>query len=145
MPPRRYQDTFFTEEQVKILAMRAKGMGVDEIAKELGISRTSVYSVLRSALTIVRKAKNTLNLYAKLMKEILVSIPRNTSLNDVVSMVLREADLHDVRLQLRSSDILLLIIKDAPECIDINKLELLCDLNLVISYDGLLKATVRSR
>ena len=146
MPPRRYQDTFFTEEQVKVLDMRAKGMNVDEIAKELGISRTSVYSVLRSALTIVKKARNTLNLYAKLMKEISISIPRNTNLNDVVSIVLKEADLHGVRLQLRSSEIVLFVIKNVPsECIDINRLKLLCDINLIVSYDGLLKNVMISR
>ena len=140
MPPRRYQDTFFTEEQVKVLDMRAKGMNVDEIAKKLGISRTSVYSVLRSALTIVRKARNTLNLYAKLMKEISVNIPRNTNLNDVVNIVLKEADLHNVRLQLRSSEIVLFVIRSMPlECIDMNKLKLLCDISLIVSYDGLLK------
>ncbi|OYT45949.1 MAG: hypothetical protein B6U85_08070 [Desulfurococcales archaeon ex4484_42] len=140
MPPRRYQDTFFTEEQVKVLDMRAKGMNVDEIAKKLGISRTSVYSVLRSALTIVRKARNTLNLYAKLMKEISVNIPRNTNLNDVVNIVLKEADLHNVRLQLRSSEIVLFVIRNVPfECIDMNKLKLLCDISLTVSYDGLLK------
>ena len=146
MPPRRYQDTFFTEEQAKVLDMRAKGMNVDEIAKELGISRTSVYSVLRSALTIVKKARNTLNLYAKLMKEISISIPRNTNLNDVVSIVLKEADLHNVRLQLRSSEIVLFVIKNVPsECIDINRLKLLCDINLIVSYDGLLKNVMISR
>jgi len=146
VPPRRYQDTFFTEEQVKVLDMRAKGMNVDEIAKELGISRTSVYSVLRSALTIVKKARNTLNLYAKLMKEISISIPRNTNLNDVVSIVLKEADLHGVRLQLRSSEIVLFVIKNVPsECIDINRLKLLCDINLIVSYDGLLKNVMISR
>ena len=146
MPPRRYQDTFFTKEQVKVLDMRAKGMNVDEIAKELGISRTSVYSVLRSALTIVKKARNTLNLYAKLMKEISISIPRNTNLNDVVSIVLKEADLHGVRLQLRSSEIVLFVIKNVPsECIDINRLKLLCDINLIVSYDGLLKNVMISR
>jgi len=140
VPPRRYQDTFFTEEQVKVLDMRAKGMNVDEIAKKLGISRTSVYSVLRSALTIVRKARNTLNLYAKLMKEISVNIPRNTNLNDVVNIVLKEADLHNVRLQLRSSEIVLFVIRNVPfECIDMNKLKLLCDISLTVSYDGLLK------
>jgi len=140
VPPRRYQDTFFTEEQVKVLDMRAKGMNVDEIAKKLGISRTSVYSVLRSALTIVRKARNTLNLYAKLMKEISVNIPRNTNLNDVVNIILKEADLHNVRLQLRSSEIVLFVIRNVPfECIDMNKLKLLCDISLTVSYDGLLK------
>ena len=145
MPPRRYQDTFFTEEQVKVLDMRAKGMNVDEIAKKLGISRTSVYSVLRSALTIVRKARNTLNLYAKLMKEISVNIPRNTNLNDVVNIVLKEADLHNVRLQLRSSEIVLFVIRSMPlECIDMNKLKLLCDISLIVSYDGLLKNVIVS-
>ena len=146
MPPRRYQDTFFTEEQVKVLDMRAKGMNVDEIAKKLGISRTSVYSVLRSALTIVRKARNTLNLYAKLMKEISVNIPRNTNLNDVVNIVLKEADLHNVRLQLRSSEIVLFVIRNVPlECIDMNKLKLLCDISLIVSYDGLLKNVLVSK
>jgi len=145
VPPRRYQDTFFTEEQVKVLDMRAKGMNVDEIAKKLGISRTSVYSVLRSALTIVRKARNTLNLYAKLMKEISVNIPRNTNLNDVVNIVLKEADLHNVRLQLRSSEIVLFVIRSMPlECIDMNKLKLLCDISLIVSYDGLLKNVIVS-
>jgi len=146
VPPRRYQDTFFTEEQVKVLDMRAKGMNVDEIAKKLGISRTSVYSVLRSALTIVRKARNTLNLYAKLMKEISVNIPRNTNLNDVVNIVLKEADLHNVRLQLRSSEIVLFVIRNVPlECIDMNKLKLLCDISLIVSYDGLLKNVLVSK
>jgi len=145
VPPRRYQDTLFTEEQVKVLDMRAKGMNVDEIAKKLGISRTSVYSVLRSALTIVRKARNTLNLYAKLMKEISVSIPRNTNLNDAVNIVLKEADLHNVRLQLRSSEIVLFIIRNVPlECIDMNRLRLLCDISLIVSYDGLLKNVIVS-
>ena len=139
MPPRKYKDTLLTEEQVKVLMMRAKGMTIDEIAKVLGVSKADVHAVLKNALTTIRKARNTLNLYARITGYVVVSIDKGSKLEDVIELILKEADLHNIRLRMRSSDILVYIMKYANECIDIEKLIINCNLKLFINPKGYLR------
>ena len=136
MPPKRYKDTFFTKEQVDILAMRSRGMTLDEIARQLGVSKASVHAVLKNALNIVRKARNTLKLYAEITGKVSVSIPAGSSIDDVVNDVFREADLHGIRLPLRSSDVVITLAKSINECIDFDNSIIKCDIKIIIDPKG---------
>ncbi len=139
MPPKRYKDTFFTKEQVEILAMRSRGMTLDEIARELGVSKASVHAVLKNALGIVRKARNTLRLYAEITGKVSVTVPAGSGIDEVVNQVFREADLHGIRLPLRSSDVVVTLARSVRECIDFSRSVIRCDVRIVIDPRGVIE------
>lgn len=133
---KRYGDTFLTEEQVSILKMRSTGMTLDEIANALGVSKASVHAVLRNAYKTVERARKTLRLYAEITGGVTVASSPGTRVIELIDRLFKEADMHGVKLNVRSIEILLKIIKGLPECIDIKREILTCDVKITIMTDG---------
>ncbi|WFO75440.1 Tfx family DNA-binding protein [Desulfurococcaceae archaeon MEX13E-LK6-19] len=129
-------DTLLTSLQVKILKMKAEGLTFDEIARRLGVSKSSVYTVYKNAIHNIEKARNTLRLYAEIFGGIEVSIPKNTPINNIVSIILREADIHGIKINRSSSSILLYLFKKARECFNLDDEVLSCGLKIRITLDG---------
>ena len=138
---RRYSNTFLTKEQVEVLSMRASGMTLDAIASRLGVSRTTIHAALKGALRAVEKAKNTLRLYAELMGGITVEGSPRTPVIDLINEIFRKADEHGIKINSRSVEILMQIMRDAPRCIDLEERVLKCRLKILIFSNG--KVSIR--
>ncbi len=133
---RRCGDTFLTEEQVSILKMRNTGMTLDEIAKALGVSKASVHAVLRNAYKTVERARKTLRLYAEITGGVTVTSGPGTRAIELIDKLFKEADIHGIKLSVRSVEILLKVIKELPECIDIKRGVITCNIKITILTDG---------
>ncbi len=131
----RYNNTLLTETQVKVLELRSQGKTFDEISQILGLSKTTVYTAYKTALKTIEKARNTLKLYIELKGSITIEIPANTSIDELLSIILKEADIHGVKIIERSSNILLRILKN-KKCIDIDKARIKCNLKVHINKNG---------
>ncbi len=131
----RYNNTLLTEIQVKVLELRSQGKTFDEISQILGLSKTTVYTAYKTALKTIEKARNTLKLYIELKGSITIEIPANTSIDELLSIILKEADIHGVKIIERSSNILLRILKN-KKCIDIDKARIKCNLKVHINKNG---------
>ncbi len=131
----RYNNTLLTEIQVKVLELRSQGKTFDEISQILGLSKTTVYTAYKTALKTIEKARNTLKLYVELKGSITIEIPANTNIDELLSIILREADIHGIKIIERSSNILLKILRN-KKCIDIDKARIKCNLRVHINKNG---------
>ena len=128
---------FFTEKQLRVLTLRAAGMGIDEIASVLGTSRPNIYTILRSIESTVAKARETLRTYARLVGGLKLAIHPGTAIESVVYRVLSEADIHGIEIPFSGVELALRILKKlGNNCVDIDRCVVLCPLEIVISLDG---------
>jgi len=116
-------------------------MTLDAIASRLGVSRTTIHAALKGALRAVEKAKNTLRLYAELMGGITVEGSPRTPVIDLINEIFRKADEHGIKINSRSVEILMQIMRDAPRCIDLEERVLKCRLKILIFSNG--KVSIR--
>ncbi len=133
---RRFGNTFFTERQVEVLKLRAKGLSLDEIARILGVSKADVSSILKNIERIVSSARETLKLYAELVGEIVLEIDRGRHVVDAIGEILRFADFHGIKLRTSSAELLLELIARYPMCVDMSTKMLVCDIAVTIKLSG---------
>ncbi|MEM0505568.1 MAG: Tfx family DNA-binding protein [Sulfolobales archaeon] len=130
--------TYLTERQVKVLKLLSKGLTVDEIARTLGVSRSDVYSLIRSAKRVVSKSANTIKLYNELMNNSTFTVSKGASINEVIVRILEKADERNIKLPLTTADLVLRIAKSiGGECVDLVNNVINCDFILYLdSIEG---------
>jgi len=132
--------TYLTERQVKVLKLLSKGLTVDEIARTLGVSRSDVYSLIRSAKRVVSKSANTIKLYNELMNNstFTFTVSKGASINEVIVRILEKADERNIKLPLTTADLVLRIAKSiGGECVDLVNNVINCDFILYLdSIEG---------
>ncbi len=133
---RKFRNTFFTNEQVEVLRMRAQGLTVEEIAERLKVSRTDVHAVLRNAHQTVERAKETLRTYSRIVGGLTLRISAGTPVVQALNDLFREGDEHGIKVALRSVEILMKIIKEIPNCVDLSREVFLCDVDLHLTTSG---------
>lgn len=120
--------TYLTERQVKVLRLLSQGLTVEEIARTLGVSRSDVYSLIRSAKRVVRKSVNTIRLYNELINDSTLMVSRGVSIDDVIVRILEKADERNIKLPFTTADIVLRIAKSiGSECVDLVNNIINCD------------------
>ncbi len=103
---RRVGETLLTlEETVILLMFNVLGYRVDEIAKILGVSRSSVYAALKRAKLKSEIAEKTINFYNGLTNAIRISVNKGNDLRNVIEKIFHEADRLGLKLPFRSIEI----------------------------------------
>jgi len=90
---------FFTEKEYNVLKLRAQGLTQREIARILGVSRTTVSVLERSALKKVKLAEKTLGIYRELYSESIFIIKPGVKLAEIPAIILRRADEANIKLK----------------------------------------------
>jgi len=90
---------FFTEKEYNVLKLRAQGLTQREIARILGVSRTTVSVLERSALKKVKLAEKTLGIYRELYSESIFIIKPGVKLAEIPAIILRKADEANIKLK----------------------------------------------
>jgi len=90
---------FFTEKEYSVLRLRAQGLTQREVALILGISRTTVSTIERSALKKVKLAEKTLSIYRELYSKLTFTIKPGVKLAEIPAIILRKADEADIKLK----------------------------------------------
>ena len=134
----RYKNTLLTPIQVKVLELRSQGKTFEEIAEILGLSKTTVYTAYKAALKTIEKARNTLKLYVELRGGTYIEIPENTPVEELLSIILKEADVYGIKITERSSNILLKIIRQT-KCIDLEQAKTKCKIRIHIDKNGVIE------
>ncbi len=129
-----YPDTYLTEKQLTVLRLRAQGLSVDEIARTLGVSRSNVYSILRSAKEVFEKSLRTVKTYNDFANNAKLLAPKGISLNELIRMLISEADNRNIKIPSPTYEVLIKLVRDAYECIDLRDSKILCD--LILNLDG---------
>ena len=130
----KYKDTLLTPIQVKVLELRSKGKTFEEIAQDLGLSKTTVYTAYKNAMKTITRAYETLKLYTELTGKITITVPANTPVEELLSNILKQADLYGIKITERSSHILLKIIK--TRCLDLERAVTKCEIKIHIHKNG---------
>lgn len=84
--------SFLTEQQIRVLQLRAKGLKQSEIAEILGTSRANVSILERRALEKIEKARNTLLLWEQINSKISVEVKKGEDIFQVPEKLFKKAD-----------------------------------------------------
>ena len=103
---RKIGETLLTlEETVILLMINVLGYKADEIAKILGVSRSSVYAAIKRAKLKSEIAEKTINYYNGLTNTIRILVKRGDDLKRVIEKIFHEADRLGLKLPFRSIEI----------------------------------------
>jgi Tfx family DNA-binding protein len=106
--------SFLTEQQIRILRLRAKGLKQSEIAELLGTSRANVSILERRALEKVEKARNTLILWEQINSKVSVEVKKGDDIFEVPERLFREADKLGVKVPYSTAEIIAFLVEHAP-------------------------------
>jgi len=127
-------DTFFTEKQIIVLRLKAQGLTVEDIARILGVSKSNVYSLLRSARKVFEKSLRTVKVYNELINNVRLVVPKGTSINEFIKVLISEADNHSIKIPLPTYEVVVKLIRDTYGCVDLMNNVITCD--LILNLDG---------
>lgn len=110
-------DSFLTETQIKVLKLRKKGLTQDKIADQLNTSRANISMIEKRARENVEKAKETLKIYNNIIAPLKLIIPEGTDVLDIPKQILEVSDVNDIIIPYAQLEMLELIHKSVPECL----------------------------
>lgn len=90
---------FLTEQQVRVLKLRSKGLSLRQIAEIMGTSHQNIAVTEKRAYEKVRQAEKTLLVYKLITSPIKVVIEENTRLIDIPRLIIDEADKKKIRVR----------------------------------------------
>jgi Tfx family DNA-binding protein len=106
--------SFLTEQQIKILRLRAKGLKQSEIAELLGTSRANISILERRALEKIEKARNTLLLWEQINSKISVEVRKGEDIFEVPDRLFKKADEKGIKVPYSSAEIIAFLVEHAP-------------------------------
>ncbi len=133
---KRYDNTFFTVEQVRVLKLRAEGYTLEQIANMLGTSKSNIHSILKKAKETLERARNTIDLYKELYSTISFKFNRGETLANIITRIYDVADIYGVKIKMRSLELLYYFREILWKCLEPRKDVLLCDITVKIDKDG---------
>ncbi|WP_297436068.1 Tfx family DNA-binding protein [Thermococcus sp.] len=106
--------TFLTEQQVRILRLRARGLKQSEIAELLGTSRANISILERRAMDKIEKARNTLLLWEQINSKMSVDVRRGEDIFAVPDRLFKKADLLGIKVPYSTAEIIAFLVENAP-------------------------------
>lgn len=107
-----------TEKQLKVLALRALGLTLREVARLLGVSHQDVAVAEKRALKNIRLAKLSIIAYKIATSPVRVVAKEGMKHVEVASAVFESADRAGIKVQLDVGSLLRLVWRRARECIE---------------------------
>lgn len=90
---------FFTEQQVRVLKLRSRGLSLRQIAKIAGTSHQNIAIAEKRAIEKVRLAEKTILLYKLIYSPIRIVIEENTRLIEIPRIIIDEADKRNIHVR----------------------------------------------
>lgn len=106
--------SFLTEQQIRILRLRAKGLKQSEIAEMLGTSRANISILERRALDKIEKARNTILLWEQINSKISVDVRKGEDIFNVPERLFRKADELKVKVPYSTAEVIAFLVEHAP-------------------------------
>lgn len=113
---------FFSQKQLKVLRLRAKGLTQLETASELGTTRANVSMIEWRARRKLERAKQTLKVYEALQSSHTLIIDKGTKLADIPPIVLHKGDKLKIHIRSDLVEIVRLVRALKPNCVEDGKL-----------------------
>ena len=106
--------SFLTEQQIKILRLRAKGLKQSEIAELLGTSRANVSILERRALEKVEKARNTILIWEQINSKVSIGVRKGEDIFKVPERLFERADKLGVKVPYSTAEVIAFLVEHAP-------------------------------
>ncbi|ASJ02397.1 transcriptional regulator [Thermococcus profundus] len=106
--------SFLTDQQVRILRLRAKGLRQSEIAELLGTSRANISILEKRALEKVEKARNTLLIWEQINARLSVEVREGEDIFDVPERLFKKADELGIKVPYSTAEIIAFLVEHAP-------------------------------
>jgi len=106
--------SFLTEQQIKILRLRARGLKQSEIAELLGTSRANVSILERRALEKIEKARNTLLIWEQINSKVSVDVRKGDDIFEIPEKLFKKADELGVKVPYSTAEIIAFLVEHAP-------------------------------
>ncbi|WP_175060198.1 Tfx family DNA-binding protein [Thermococcus sp. 2319x1] len=106
--------TFLTEQQIRILRLRAKGLKQSEIAEILGTSRANISILEKRALEKIEKARNTLLLWEHINSKVAVEVKKGEDIFRVPDRLFEKADEVGIKVPYTTAEIIAFLVDNAP-------------------------------
>jgi len=127
--------SLLTNRQASVLRLRRKGMSQQEVAEQLGTTRSNVSILEKRALQNVAKARATLKEWTMIQAPVSLTIPAGTDVFDVPYLIFSEANKARIKLDIGSVDIVVQIKNKTPEALKNRVIRR--DLEVAVTEDGL--------
>jgi len=106
--------SFLTEQQIRILRLRARGLKQSEIAELLGTSRANVSILERRAMEKIEKAKNTLLIWEQINSKVSVGVKRGEDIFEIPNKLFKKADEIGIKVPYSTAEIIAFLVEHAP-------------------------------
>lgn len=106
--------SFLTEQQIRILRLRAKGLKQSEIAEILGTSRANVSILEHRAIEKIEKARNTLLIWEQINSKISLDVGEGEDIFEVPKKFFEKADEVGVKVPYSTAEIITFLVEHAP-------------------------------
>ncbi|WP_324735122.1 Tfx family DNA-binding protein [Thermococcus sp. SY098] len=106
--------SFLTEQQIRILQLRAKGLKQSEIAELLGTSRANVSILEHRALEKIEKARNTLLIWEQINSKISVEVKKGEDIFTIPAKLFKKADELKIKVPYSTAEIIAFLVEHAP-------------------------------
>ncbi|AHF81307.1 Tfx family DNA-binding protein [Thermococcus paralvinellae] len=106
--------SFLTEQQIRILQLRAKGLKQSEIAELLGTSRANVSILEHRALEKIEKAKNTLLIWEQINSKISIEVKKGEDIFTIPDKLFKKADELKIKVPYSTAEIIAFLVEHAP-------------------------------
>ncbi|WP_457753963.1 Tfx family DNA-binding protein [Thermococcus sp.] len=106
--------SFLTEQQIRILQLRAKGLKQSEIAELLGTSRANVSILEHRALEKIEKARNTLLIWEQINSKISVEVKKGEDIFTIPTKLFKKADELKIKVPYSTAEIIAFLVEHAP-------------------------------
>ncbi|NJE25964.1 Tfx family DNA-binding protein [Thermococcus sp. MV5] len=106
--------TFLTDQQIRILRLRAKGLKQSEIAEVLGTSRANISILEKRALEKIEKARNTLLLWEQINSKVTIEVKKGEDIFKIPNEVFKKADKLGIKVPYTTAEIIAFLVENAP-------------------------------
>ncbi len=107
-------DSFFTERQLQVLQLRLRGLSQQEVADQLGTTRSNISILEKRAHQNILRAEQTLKQWVMIRAPISLKAEAGTDVFDLPRMIFEAADKRSIRLPVTSLDIIVQLRRKAP-------------------------------
>ncbi|WP_456371087.1 Tfx family DNA-binding protein [Geoglobus sp.] len=104
-------DSLLTERQLEIYIRRLRGEKLEEIARELGTTKSNISALEKKARRKIELAYNTIRLVEQLVDAHIITINPGTDLYEIPGLVYRKGDEMGIKIRYSGPELIKLLVE----------------------------------
>ena len=104
-------DSLLTERQLEIYIRRLRGEKLEEIARELGTTKSNISALEKKARRKIELAYNTIRLVEQLVDAQIITINPGTDLHEIPGLVYRKGDEMGIKIRYSGPELIRLLVE----------------------------------